>query len=485
MAVKSIDIIKSYLTEGKYPTASELIDVVDTLVNICQNSGGSVSYSHLELVPDLDTYTDAPVGKIVKYNGQTNNKYTRGWDYECVVDSSDDVITIPVGTKSCWLNNSSIENLGIDRRFYVLGTEQFNYGYTSSTGKVFWKQNSVVGDFALWQSASSATDYRFCRIIEILDNGIKYEYPTTSGYRTTTLHSSSPWTMNTLINADGIILYYWSNTIDTGTTNNKQIVDWDNQKSYYPTSVQTTQTTEEITIGTPTISWQPILMPSSNNVQTDVELSSSSHYPVENATLYDELRIEEAGSVLSVNGTNYPIVELDATDFDSIVYTGAGDTDFTFKVIPTLDSNKAYIIKNANFVESDNNDYSFSNQGTFIVKFQPSGNLGQYTSIAIGHNDTDAYNYYQTEGTEFNEWLSIPATYQFNVTDFGGYDNDTTIPYYGTPYEDGGNSTITELTNATETTGSASVIKSLKTKVAELEAQIAQISAQLQNIASN
>lgn len=165
---------------------------------------------------------------------------------------------------------------------------------------------------------------------------------------------------------------------------------------------------------------------------------------------------EGSSAVLSVNGTNYPIVELDATDFDSIVYTGAGDTDFPFKVIPTLDSNKAYIIKNANFVESDNNYYSFYNQGTFIVKFQPSGNLGQYTSIAIGHNDPDAYNYYQTEGTEFNEWLSIPATYQFNVTDWGGYDNDTTIPYYGTSYEDGGSSTITELTNATETTGSVS-----------------------------
>lgn len=323
MAVESISTIKSYLAEGKCPTASELVDVIDTLVSICQNSGGSVSYNHLELVPDLDAYTEAPVGKIVKYNGQTG-KYTRGWDYECVIDR---------------------------------------------------------------------------------------------------------------------------------------------------------------TIGTPTISWQPIIMPSS--IQTDVELSSSSHYPVENATLYDELRVEEAGSVLSVNGTNYPIVELDATDFDSIVYTGAGDTDFTFKVIPTLDSNKAYIIRNADFVESDNNYYSFSNQGTFIVKFQPSGNLGQYTSIAIGHNDPDNYNYYQTEGTEFNEWLSIPATYQFNVTDWGGSDNDTTIPYYGTSYEAGGNPTITKLTNATETTGSASVIKSLKAKVMELEAQIAQISAQLQNIASN
>ena len=165
---------------------------------------------------------------------------------------------------------------------------------------------------------------------------------------------------------------------------------------------------------------------------------------------------EGSSAVLSVDGTNYPIVELDATDFDSIVYTGAGETEVLFKTIPTLDSNKAYIIKNANFAESENDYYSFSNQGTFIVKFQPSGNLGQFASIAIGHNEPDAYNFYQTEGTEYNEWLSIPATYQFNVPDWGGYDNDTTKPYYGTTYEDGGSSTITELTNATETTGSAS-----------------------------
>lgn len=177
MAVKSIDIIKSYLTEGKYPTASELVNVLDTLVSIGQNSGGDTSglaavaisgdyndltnkptvpaistnitsdatsdtkttspkavkdfvegkgyltqhqdisgkanqtdlealedrvetleqsgsgggdttqYSYLKLIPDLDAYTEAPVGEIVKYIGQNNDKYTRGWDYEKVSDT--------------------------------------------------------------------------------------------------------------------------------------------------------------------------------------------------------------------------------------------------------------------------------------------------------------------------------------------------------------------------------------------------------------
>ena len=41
--------------------------------------------NYLELVEDLDAYTDASDGKIVKYVGQTNEKYTRGFDYERVV----------------------------------------------------------------------------------------------------------------------------------------------------------------------------------------------------------------------------------------------------------------------------------------------------------------------------------------------------------------------------------------------------------------
>ena len=38
----------------------------------------------MKLVDDLDAYTDASDGEIVKYNGQTNEKYTRGFDYERV-----------------------------------------------------------------------------------------------------------------------------------------------------------------------------------------------------------------------------------------------------------------------------------------------------------------------------------------------------------------------------------------------------------------
>lgn len=57
MAVKSIDIIKSYLAGGKYPTASELVDTIDTLVSIGQNSGGSGT-SELATVATTGDYND-------------------------------------------------------------------------------------------------------------------------------------------------------------------------------------------------------------------------------------------------------------------------------------------------------------------------------------------------------------------------------------------------------------------------------------------
>lgn len=55
--------------------------------------------SYLQLVADLDAYTDAPVGTIVKYTGQTNNKYTHGFDYEKVEgEPQGQPITFPAGT---------------------------------------------------------------------------------------------------------------------------------------------------------------------------------------------------------------------------------------------------------------------------------------------------------------------------------------------------------------------------------------------------
>ena len=59
--------------------------------------------NYLELVEDHDDYPDAPDGKIVKYVGQTNEKYTRGFDYErvageeIVIPQWAHYVTIPEG----------------------------------------------------------------------------------------------------------------------------------------------------------------------------------------------------------------------------------------------------------------------------------------------------------------------------------------------------------------------------------------------------
>lgn len=87
-AVKDFVEGKSYLTEhqdisGKADQTD--LEALEDRVEALEQSGGSTTqYSYLKLIPDLDVYTEASVGEIVKYTGQTNNKYTRGWDYECI-----------------------------------------------------------------------------------------------------------------------------------------------------------------------------------------------------------------------------------------------------------------------------------------------------------------------------------------------------------------------------------------------------------------
>lgn len=63
--------------------------------------------AYLQLVSDLDAYTDAPVGTIVKYTGQTNDKYTHGWDYE---RKAGEEIVLPANSQRLHLVNLQIQN---------------------------------------------------------------------------------------------------------------------------------------------------------------------------------------------------------------------------------------------------------------------------------------------------------------------------------------------------------------------------------------
>lgn len=85
--------------------------------------------NYLELVDDLDAYTDAPDGKIVKYVGQTNEKYTRGFDYERVAGGS---IELPENSEIIRCD-SSLRNYG-----------DIGDGDVSSISGPFWYTTETV-----------------------------------------------------------------------------------------------------------------------------------------------------------------------------------------------------------------------------------------------------------------------------------------------------------------------------------------------------
>ena len=72
--------------------------------------------NYLELVEDLDDYTDAPEGKIVKYVGQTNEKYTRGFDYERKISEEK---SFAAGSKVLSFDNFNIvDDIVLDGNYY-------------------------------------------------------------------------------------------------------------------------------------------------------------------------------------------------------------------------------------------------------------------------------------------------------------------------------------------------------------------------------
>lgn len=88
--------------------------------------------NYLKLVPDLDAYTDAPDGEIVKYTGPTNNKYTHGFDYEKV---GGDALVVP-GEHNTIENfsfyNETLQAIATDWKtpFYPNGTVNYDaYSY--------------------------------------------------------------------------------------------------------------------------------------------------------------------------------------------------------------------------------------------------------------------------------------------------------------------------------------------------------------------
>lgn len=169
-AVKDFVEGKGYLTEhqdisGKADQTGleALEDRVDALEQSGSGSGDTTQYSYLKLIPDLDAYTDAPVGEIVKYIGQSNSKYIRGWDYEKVSSGEPQVVKI-LGDGTGFTKDSGV--LTAHQRVYTY-TEEIEglFGLAYSNGlplMLFSTDQPAVGDLVVywndeWTSAITRT----------------------------------------------------------------------------------------------------------------------------------------------------------------------------------------------------------------------------------------------------------------------------------------------------------------------------------------
>ena len=143
--------------------------------------------NYLKLIPDLDAYTDAPDGEIVKYTGPTNDKYTRGWDYERVAG---DLLTVSVPSGSKYINIQEAPDeysnlLGV--KFYPTGRSIAAIGI-NAYGIYYYLQDTEpkVGDVVVRYSGYDAPGATIT-ITEINDGvpTLSNGYPTTRTFADT------------------------------------------------------------------------------------------------------------------------------------------------------------------------------------------------------------------------------------------------------------------------------------------------------------
>ena len=116
--------------------------------------------NYLKLVPDLDAYTDAPDGEIVKYTGPTTDQYTHGYDYERVAEEALRSMTaknLPTCVSERYIDVPSIAQTLIQSNAVL------NLTSTSQTIGVYRRSNDIlvvghynVGDI-LWSEGNSDT----------------------------------------------------------------------------------------------------------------------------------------------------------------------------------------------------------------------------------------------------------------------------------------------------------------------------------------
>lgn len=138
-AVKDFVEGKGYLTQhqdisGKADQTDleALEDRVETLEQ--SGGGGTTQYSYLKLIPDLNAYTEASTGEVVKYVGQSGI-YVNGVDYERTSENSTpNILSVPSG--ALYIKKQDIQNYYFRHVLYPTGNSIYRVNFYNSSNNL-------------------------------------------------------------------------------------------------------------------------------------------------------------------------------------------------------------------------------------------------------------------------------------------------------------------------------------------------------------
>lgn len=433
------------------------------------SGGDTTQYSYLKLIPDLDAYTEAPVGEIVMYIGQTNDKYKRGGTYEKTVTSS--------GTSAIKITSDTIfSGLSQYRPSFPYSYEGkgigafTNRGFLNHPTRIFKPIADIaVGDSVMtWEAPGEFSIY------DVTTVDTNYIY---FGGTQVLKSAFSSQSFDIFKNETGGVCYSPS---DSQNLINSQQVSNYAERVYFPENLGPKSTVVVIGIATEigeegldikqeseeSISWEPILMPT----EIDSELSQVSENALQNKVLYDELRVTESGNGGTIEVVSYlnggepaelQVVDIDLNDCPTKrIDPEEPRNSEVFYVIEGFVNGYAYNLKNA-----DGKAIAFTGQTPTLFKFNDIIEEGVDTVGKSGSSRNFGDIDFRSREAYVGKFF-VPS-----YTSRSGYDKT----YYAV-------TGTTEIETTTRTIPiPTTTVKSLKAKIAELEAQIAQISTQLQS----
>lgn len=270
-AVKDFVEGKGYLTQhqdisGK-ADATDLEALEDRVETLEQGGSGgdTTQYSYLKLIPDLDAYTEAPVGEIVKYKGQTNNKYTRGWDYELI--ETQETVTVPSGVFAVTVSNAP--NSKFNKKFYQTN-DTIKYIVPDTSHEYIHEGDGTlkIGDYVYKKSSCTTNSTLAVRskIVNIytnkwnehicqLDNNTSFEInPNTTAFDTLIFESQ-----------DGLKIGLASSDVGNNLYSASGFVFFYSDSEYGRCTISCNTQESEISYNKTVKSWQPIIMPTASN----------------------------------------------------------------------------------------------------------------------------------------------------------------------------------------------------------------------------